>query len=499
MNIKQAKQEIIHTIRAYLARDCFGAYQIPSVRQRPMLLMGPPGIGKTQIMEQIAAETGIGLVAYTITHHTRQSALGLPYIEHHTYDGQDYAVTSYTMSEILASVYQLMERTGVREGILFLDEINCISETLTPMMLQFLQCKTFGNQKLPEGWMIVAAGNPPEYNKSVREFDVVTLDRVRRIDVQEDFTVWKEYAYRRGLHGAVISYLDIRKENFYQIEAAAGGMQFATARGWEDLAALLTVYESLELPVDRELIGQYIQLPRIAKDFANYLELYRKYQRAYRIDEILDGRWDSVLASELKAAPFDETLSVLGLLISRLAERARIAWQQDGLTDALYEDFTRVKGSLTTTTVSQALTAILTERSQALEAGREAGTLDLESVRRIQQEISIIEQYLHAVQPESTSEDAFACVKERFAQQTDRRAQAVAAAGQGLDHVFRFLEEAVGEGQEMVMFATELTANFYTAWYIQNCGCEAYYRHNQAILFDDTQSRILDEIAQMKS
>ena len=145
------------------------------------------------------------------------------------------------------------------------------------------------------------------------------------------------------------------------------------------------------------------------------------------------------------------------------------------------------------------MTAILTQRSQALEAGREAGTLDLESVRRIQQEISIIEQYLHAVQPESTSEDAFACVKERFAQQTDRRAQAVAAAGQGLDHVFRFLEEAVGEGQEMVMFATELTANFYTAWYIQNCGCEAYYRHNQAILFDDTQSRILDEIAQMKS
>ena len=189
-----------------------------------------------------------------------------------------------------------MERTGVREGILFLDEINCISETLTPMMLQFLQCKTFGNQKLPEGWIIVAAGNPPEYNKSVREFDVVTLDRVRRIDVQEDFTVWKEYAYRRSLHGAVISYLDIRKENFYQIEAAAGGMQFATARGWEDLAALLTVYESLELPVDRELIGQYIQLPRIAKDFANYLELYQKYQRAYRIDEILEGRWDTVLA-----------------------------------------------------------------------------------------------------------------------------------------------------------------------------------------------------------
>ncbi len=499
MNIKQAKQEIMHTIRAYLARDCFGAYQIPSVRQRPILLMGPPGIGKTQIMEQIAAETGIGLVAYTITHHTRQSALGLPYIEHHTYEGQEYAVTSYTMSEILASVHQLMERTGVKEGILFLDEINCISETLTPMMLQFLQCKTFGNQKLPQGWIIVAAGNPPEYNKSVREFDVVTLDRVRRIDVQEDFAVWKEYAYRRGLHGAVISYLDIRKENFYQIESGADGMQFATARGWEDLAALLSVYESLDLPVDRELIGQYIQLPRIAKDFANYLELYQKYQRAYRVDEIISGRWEPVRASELSTAPFDEKLSVLGLLLCRLGECARTAWQQDALTDALYADLTRVKGAMTTTAVDQALTAIITERSNALTAGQEAGTLDLDSARRMQQEIQILEQYLHAVQGEHDSEAAFVRVKEQFGKQAECRTQAVTEAGQGLDNVFRFLEESVGESQEMVMFATELTANFYTAWYIQNCGCEAYYRHNQAILFDDAQSKILDEIAQMKS
>ena len=205
MNIKQAKQEIANTLRAYLARDALGNYLIPAVRQRPVLLMGPPGIGKTQIMEQIAAENNVGLVAYTITHHTRQSAIGLPFIEKRTYGGEAFSVTEYTMSEILASVYQLMERTGLREGILFLDEINCVSETLAPMMLQFLQCKTFGNQRLPEGWLIAAAGNPPEYNKSVRDFDVVTLDRVKRIDVEEDFAVWKEYARQRNIHGAIIS------------------------------------------------------------------------------------------------------------------------------------------------------------------------------------------------------------------------------------------------------------------------------------------------------
>ena len=56
--------------RAYLATDDTGAPLIPPVRQRPILLMGPPGIGKTQIMEQIAQECGVALVAYTITHHT---------------------------------------------------------------------------------------------------------------------------------------------------------------------------------------------------------------------------------------------------------------------------------------------------------------------------------------------------------------------------------------------------------------------------------------------
>ena len=87
MNIKQAKQEIQNTLLAYLSKDELGNYRIPTVRQRPVLLMGPPGIGKTQIMAQIAAETGVGLVAYTITHHTRQSAIGLPFISRKVYGG----------------------------------------------------------------------------------------------------------------------------------------------------------------------------------------------------------------------------------------------------------------------------------------------------------------------------------------------------------------------------------------------------------------------------
>ena len=108
MNIKDAKKELLHTIQVYTRKDAHGRYLMPAVRQRPLLLIGPPGIGKTAIMEQVAKECRIGLVSYTITHHTRQSAVGLPVIVKKNFQGKEYSITEYTMSEIIASVYEKM-------------------------------------------------------------------------------------------------------------------------------------------------------------------------------------------------------------------------------------------------------------------------------------------------------------------------------------------------------------------------------------------------------
>ena len=301
MNIKQAKQEIKDAVRAYLAKTPEGDYRIAPVRQRPMLLIGPPGIGKTQIMEQIAKECEIGLVSYTITHHTRQSAVGLPFIRKDTFGGKEVSITEYTMSEIIASVYEKMRETGLKEGILFIDEINCVSETLAPTMLQFLQCKTFGNQAVPEGWIIVAAGNPPEYNKSVREFDMVTLDRVRRMRIEADFSVWKEYAVKRHIHPALLTYLDLRPANFYVVENDVDGMQFVTARGWEDLSSLMKVYEELGITLTEESIREYLAHDDVAKDVAAYIDLYKKYEDHYGIPEILEGKVTTLIYEDRKS------------------------------------------------------------------------------------------------------------------------------------------------------------------------------------------------------
>ena len=139
MNIKRAKQEIKDAIEASLLKDEYGDYVIPTVRQRPVLLLGAPGIGKTQIMEQVARECGVGLVAYTITHHTRQSAIGLPFISEMEFGGQKKAVTEYTMSEIVASIYEKMKKTGLSEGILFIDEIHRLNRQVEEILYPALE------------------------------------------------------------------------------------------------------------------------------------------------------------------------------------------------------------------------------------------------------------------------------------------------------------------------------------------------------------------------
>ena len=93
MNIKEAKQQIKNAMTAYFTKNEFGDYVIPIEKQRPIFLMGAPGIGKTAIMEQVASELNVGLVSYSMTHHTRQSALGLPFIVKKNYGGVEYDVS----------------------------------------------------------------------------------------------------------------------------------------------------------------------------------------------------------------------------------------------------------------------------------------------------------------------------------------------------------------------------------------------------------------------
>lgn len=330
MNIQEAKEEIANTYRAYMKKNEDGSRRIPPEKQRPVLLIGPPGIGKTAIMKQIAEENGCGILAYSMTHHTRQSAIGLPFISQKEYNGKTWPVTEYTMSEIVASVYDYMEKSGKKSGILFLDEINCVSETLTPVILQLLQNKSFGNVPLPEDWIIVTAGNPPEYNKSVRDFDMVTLDRVKRIDVEANLEVWKKYAVERGIHPAVMTYLSVYPDHFYRISDTDRGQFFVTARGWEDLSLMIYSYEEDGIKVGGDWFLQYLQDDDVARSFGFYYGLFSHFSEKYgKYDESFDIA-EALLADPEKLQSFSSTecLAVSAMLFHSLQAAASVTYEE---------------------------------------------------------------------------------------------------------------------------------------------------------------------------
>ena len=486
MNIREAKQEIINTVRAYLARDAHGQFVIPVEKQRPLLLMGPPGIGKTAVMEQVAQACGINLVSYTITHHTRQSAIGLPYIEKRKYDNREVSVTEYTMSEIIAAIYERIGISGVREGILFLDEINCVSETLSPTMLQFLQYKTFGSHRVPDGFIIVTAGNPPEYNASVRDFDVVTLDRVRRIDIEADHDAWRAYALSEEVHGAITAYLDIHKDHFYSMKTGAEGRHFVTARGWEDLSRLIGVYETLSITVDEKKVCQFLQDREIARSFASYYELWNRYRGRYDVNAILDGQLpDDEATAILRRAPFDEKLSLIALLHAGLTDGFRSFSRRLDTQIRLREALAVCMESETDAVViAEAVRTAAAALEETLERQERARMKDRESVR-------ITRDVIRALYESAAHTDD---LRGWFAKREEDRLADAENTGEKLTAAFAFLDHVFGEGQETVLFLTRLAASEQSLRFVTEYGNDAYDRHNRQLLLADRRQDLVREV-----
>ena len=502
MNIKQAKEYIKDSVNLYLKKNEFGEYRVPVVRQRPIFMVGAPGIGKTAIMEQIAQELGVALVSYSMTHHTRQSALGLPFITTKTYGGEEYQVSEYTMSEIIASIYDTMEESGIKEGILFLDEINCVSETLAPSMLQFLQYKVFGRHQVPEGWVIVTAGNPPEYNKSVREFDVVTMDRLKVLEVEPELRIWKEYARERRLHPAITSFLDLKKEYFYCMEMTTRGRSYVTARGWEDLSQMLFLYEEEEMTVEESLVGQYIRNERIVKEFTAYYDLYNKYKKDYQIGEILEGKPSVQAISRAKEAPLDERLSLLGMLLDRVLADMKDVMEEGAYLSDLLTSLKAVKAKaegMQVEQVSALLDQLAEGRRKQLHNLQTANALSDTERRRYLKIILFLEEQRKALYTKdaATGEAAFAVLKEKYERLVAAMKRETGKVQAELDALFAFVEEAFAQGNEMLILVTELTVDKAGAQFIATFGCDAYSRHNQELMLSERSESIKSQIAQL--
>lgn len=505
MNIQEAKEQIEKSVRIYLMKDEYGNYRIPIERQRPVFLLGAPGIGKTAVMEQIAQEMDLALVSYSMTHHTRQSALGLPFIRHKNYQGTEFDVSEYTMSEIVASVYEAMEKSKKTEGILFLDEINCVSETLAPSMLQFLQYKTFGKHKIPDGWVVATAGNPPQFNRSVREFDIVTMDRMKVLEVEADYDTWRKYAVNRGLHGAIITYLDIKKQDFYVIENTVDGKSYVTARGWEDLSETIYLYEENGFAVDETLVGQYLRNKRISREFSSYYDLYQKYKKDYRVAQILSGQADAEVRRRAKNAAFDERISLLGLLLDSLQNHIRAQVEAEDALRGLLPVLKEVKEELAAVgdgrTDVQALLEARADRIAALmQQEDEANSLSVVSRRGYQLAITTLRKDAAGLRMEEIREAdaAFAYIKKNFDAKVAQMQEQGTVVSSELAHLFAFVEKIFGDGNEMLILVTDLTVSADSMKFIGRRGSKEYFKYNKKYQLYERQQEIADALEQLQ-
>lgn len=447
MNIKDATKHIKNTITAYLEKDENGDFVIPVNKQRPVFLYGPPGIGKTAVMEQIAKELKIGIVSYSMTHHTRQSALGLPFIKTKTFGGVEYDVSEFTMSEILSDVYSYIEKTGYKNGILFLDEINCVSETLAPSMLRFLQYKTFGSHPVPDGWVIVAAGNPPEYNKSVKEYDIATLDRIQKIDVTADYGVWRDYAINEKIHPSIITYLDSKPTDFYIVENTPDGKEFVTARGWEDLSRLMYSFEKKNIEIEVEFISQYIQVPAVAGDFASLYKTFKNMREMCSPKNVLEGSFDENFKEKFKNSGVEEKLGFINLLTSNINE---------ALGGCVEKNIA----------IKEAVKFLKDNNIFSLPEEEALATLKNCALN------SIIVKITDVIEKDNTSVKEIA--ERELRKQVEDLKSAVSKAQNMLTNGSSFIYEALGESPELKIFVSDITRNDLSAGFLIGFGCDEF-------------------------
>ena len=450
MNIRQAAAQIEAAMRAYSSRTPDGRYRIARQAQRPLYLVGPPGVGKTEAVAQAARRMGVGYAAYTMTHHTRQTALGLPMIAHRTVGGRERAVTEYTMSEIVSEVWARAD-AGAERGILFLDEINCVSEALMPAMLQLLQYKTFGVHALPRGWMIVCAGNPPRYNRYARTFDAVVLDRLRVIEVEPDLAAWRAYAAERHTHPSVRSYLAMRPDDFYRSD----GDRVVTARSWSDLSDAMLALEAEGIAPDEALFGQYLQVEDVARDFALYHGLCAGF--GAQLDGVLSGQ-----TVRMEGAGFDEALFAALMLSGRLravaadaAEARRLAERLSNFADGV----ARQAGD-----PAEACAAQLSRLENALEVRIRMNAIDEADIARERQVIDAVRKAA------AGQADVLSALRARAAQAQTPAAAMGEALDRSLAHALDFVKTGIDDPNVRMLFLNELQqGEALRAWIHGHC------------------------------
>jgi MoxR-like ATPase len=193
------------------------------------MLHGRPGVGKSQLVRELAAAIGASLYDVRLTTIEPQDLRGLPYYDHAAKKTRWYRPEDLPEAED-------------RPAVLFLDELTAASPYLQPTVYGLLQERRIGRHALPAAVMIVAAGNSVEDGALAYEMGTALSDRLIHMLVRADPADWLDnYAAPRGLHPAVIAFVKTRADLLETTERALaeGRMIATTPRSWERVSDIV--------------------------------------------------------------------------------------------------------------------------------------------------------------------------------------------------------------------------------------------------------------------
>lgn len=263
--------------KAYI---CLIENGIPFRNMPSVMLWGPPGVGKSQAVRQMAKE---------IEQETGKRAcvtdVRLLLFNPIDLRGIPTANADKTLAVWLKpQIFQMDESSDV-VNILFLDEISAAPQSVQAAAYQITLDRVVGEHKLPENCIVIAAGNRTTDKSVAFKMPKALANRLMHLEVEVNFDAWKEWAIASGINPRVVGFLAFRQDALMNFDAAVEDLAFATPRSWEMVSNVLN---SVDGDVD-ELIGMISGLVGvgIAMEFRTWCNIY---QGLPKIKDIFEGK-----------------------------------------------------------------------------------------------------------------------------------------------------------------------------------------------------------------
>jgi len=198
--------------------------------QRPLFLWGPPGIGKSELVEGITRELNGYMIDLRLGQMEPTDIRGIPFYNKEI-GKMDWAPPVELPDDELASQYPIV--------VLFLDELNSAAASVQAAAYQLILNRRIGKYVLPKNVVMVAAGNRESDKGVTYRMPTPLANRFIHQEMKVDFASWLEWAVLNNIHKDVVGYLSFAKQDLYDFDAKTASRAFATPRSWTFVSQLL--------------------------------------------------------------------------------------------------------------------------------------------------------------------------------------------------------------------------------------------------------------------